>query len=43
MVVTYGLAAPCTLIICRPDDWEVPELCQEPTQLMRDHPQDSTL
>ena len=41
--LTYGLAASRTLIVRRSDDRDVPELCQEPTQLMRNHTQYSTL
>lgn len=34
---THGLAASRALIISCSDDWDVPKLCQEPTELMRDH------
>ena len=40
---THGLAASCALIVGRSDDRDVPELCQEPTELMRDHTEYSTL
>jgi len=40
---THGLAASRALIIGCSDDRDIPELCQEPTELMRDHTKDSTL